>query len=221
MPFIPMLKVNNVRKGFLERSELDDILTRMPEHLRPAILFMFLTGWRKSEVLSLTTAQVDLVANVVRLEPGTTKNREARTIYVAGELRTILSEQLDSVDALKAGNIITPYVFHYADGKRIADFRGAWDAARTAAGYPTALLHDFRRSAVRSLERAGVPRSVAMARVGHKTESIYKRYAIVDEAMHREAAERLDAWSTEQRAKAQAEATRRGQVKRFARSSAN
>ena len=32
---------------------------------------------------------------------------------------------------------------------------------------------------MRNLERAGVPRSVAMKLVGHKTESIYRRYAIV------------------------------------------
>jgi hypothetical protein len=56
------------------------------------------------------------------------------------------------------------------------------------------LIHDMRRSAVRTFERAGVPRSVAMSIVRHKTESIYRRYAIVDEAMQREAAARLDAW---------------------------
>jgi hypothetical protein len=57
-----------------------------------------------------------------------------------------------------------------------------------------ALVHEMRRSAVRTFERAGGPRSVALSIVGHKTESIYRRYGIVDEAMQREAAARLDAW---------------------------
>ena len=54
----------------------------------------------------------------------------------------------------------------------------------------------MRRSAVRTFERAGVPRSVVMSIVGHKTESIYRRYAMVDEAMQREAAARLDMWAS-------------------------
>ena len=46
---------------------------------------------------------------------------------------------------------------------------------------------------MRNLERAGVPRSAAMAMVGHKTEAIYRRYAIADESMLRDGAERLSA----------------------------
>jgi len=55
------------------------------------------------------------------------------------------------------------------------------------------IFHDFRRTAVRNLERAGVPRSVAMQMVGHKTEAIYRRYAIVSDADLRAAADKLAA----------------------------
>jgi integrase len=53
--------------------------------------------------------------------------------------------------------------------------------------------HDFRRTAVRTLERVGAPRSAAMAMVGHRTESIYRRYAIADERMLKESASKLAA----------------------------
>ncbi len=73
----------------------------------------------------------------------------------------------------------------------IKSFRRAWLTACEAAGLSGRIPHDFRRTAVRNLERAGVPRSTAMKMVGHKTESIYRRYAIVDEAMLKEGAAKL------------------------------
>ena len=59
--------------------------------------------------------------------------------------------------------------------------------------------HDFRLTAVRNLERAGVPRSAAMKMVGHKTEAMYRRYAIADESMLREGAAKLEALLEAQR----------------------
>ena len=82
-------------------------------------------------------------------------------------------------------------VFH-RDGERIRDFRRAWLSACQAASVPGRILHDFRRTAVRNFERAGVSRSAAMAMVGHKTESIYRRYAIVDAGVLRDAAVKID-----------------------------
>lgn len=72
----------------------------------------------------------------------------------------------------------------------------SWCTACRKAGVPGRLLHDLRRSAVRNLERAGVSRSVAMKMIGHKTESVYRRYAIVGESDLREAGTKLAAVTT-------------------------
>ena len=51
--------------------------------------------------------------------------------------------------------------------------------------------HDFRRTGVRNLERVSVSRSVGMKMTGHKTESMYRRYAIVGDTDLREAVMKL------------------------------
>ena len=66
-----------------------------------------------------------------------------------------------------------------------------WRSACKKAGLPGRLVHDFRRTAVRNLERAGVPRSVAMKLTGHRTEAVYRRYAIVSPADLRAGVEKL------------------------------
>ena len=67
-------------------------------------------------------------------------------------------------------------------GERILTPRKAWTTACKRAGRPSLLFQDLRRSAVRNMEQAGVPRSVAMKLSGHKTEAVYRRYAIVSDA---------------------------------------
>jgi len=103
----------------------------------------------------------------------------------------LLRDQRERTRALERerGDII-PYVFH-RNGKPTGDLNGAWRAARKRAGLDEALFHDLRRTAVRNLERAGVPRSVAMKLTGHKTESVYRRYAIADRKALEEGVEKL------------------------------
>jgi integrase len=80
-PHIPMLSEDNVRNGFFERGEFEDVRDALPGALRGVAIFAFYTGWRiPSEVLPLTWPQVDRRRKVVRLEPGSTKNRKGRTL---------------------------------------------------------------------------------------------------------------------------------------------
>ncbi len=104
------------------------------------------------------------------------------------------------------------YVFHL-EGQPVGDFRKAWATACVAAGlgkmicpkcgsegaekaceecneptrYIGKIFHDFRRTASRNMIQAGVPQVVAMKITGHRTDSMFRRYAIVNEEQKREA----------------------------------
>jgi integrase len=86
IPYIPMLKESNVRKGFFENGEYLALRDALPEDLRPIITFAYHSGWRKAEILGLTWDKVDLKEGAVRLDPGETKNEEGRTLYMNDEL---------------------------------------------------------------------------------------------------------------------------------------
>jgi len=143
--------------------------------------------------LSLGWSQVDFDAGTVRLEPGTTKNKEGRTFPFRAlpPLEQLLVEQRARTDEVerRLGRIV-PFVFH-RQGEPIRSMRRAWNVACTRAGIPGAWIHDLRRTAVRNLERAGVSRSPAMKLTRHKTEAVYRRYAIADSAALAEGVEKL------------------------------
>jgi integrase len=233
IPYIPMLKESNVRKGFFENGEYLALRGALPDDLKPIITFAYHSGWRKTEILGLTWDKVDLKEGTVRLDPGETKNEEGRTLYMNDEL-------LEEMHKLQAKRYLgCPYVFH-REGKPIAGFRKAWVKACIQVGLcevlrdsegrtvvvkgkkgnekvvkiPTRIFHDFRRTAIRDMVRSGVSERVAMSISGHKTRNVFDRYNIVSDQDLKEAAQKKQAYFEKQNAMELID-PRRGEVIQF------
>jgi len=83
-----------------------------------------------------------------------------------------------------------PLVFH-RNGKPVKSFRKAWETACKAVGQPDLVPHDMRRSATRNFRKAGLSENEGMAMTGHQTNSIYRRYDIIDEEDMKQSMEKV------------------------------
>jgi integrase len=196
LPVLRKLTEAPPRQGFFEPEAFAAVRHRLTPDLQVAATIMYVYGWRLREVLTLERRQLDLTAGTLSLDPGATKNGEGRVVALTADLVVLLTEQVARVKALERdAKRIVPALFPHLTGRlagrRRDDFRRAWATACKAAGVPGMLRHDLRRTAVRNMERAAVPRSVAMKLTGHKTENVYRRYAIVSPADLRAAALKL------------------------------
>src|SRR5712692_9346097 len=53
-PYLPLLKENNIRKGFFEPAQFTSVKNHLPAHMQPIVEFANITGWRTpSEILPL------------------------------------------------------------------------------------------------------------------------------------------------------------------------
>ena len=151
---------------------------------------------------------------MIYLRAENSKTRKPDTMPLEGELLEIIERRRAAavLQAEGAAPRFAEFVFHY-DGNPVGDFRKAWATACVAAGLgkmicprcsgegsartcekcgiPTRhrgkIFHDFRRTASRNMISAGVPQAVAMRITGHRTDSMFRRYAIVNEDQKREA----------------------------------
>ena len=192
VPYIPMLKENNTRKGFFEHWEFIAVRNALPDYIKGYVTFAYKVGWRKEEISNLTWAQVDKENWIVCLYPDDAKNDEARTVYLDDELKEVFRRQWET---RKRGVKLTPYVFPNWNGQgKIRNFITAWNTACKNAGVGQKIFHDLRRTAVRKMVRAGIPERVAMMVSGHKTRSVFDRYNIVNDTDLKLAARRQEAY---------------------------
>jgi integrase len=205
VPYFPMFREENVRQGFFEKHEFEALLKALPEHLADVARFAHMTGWRRGEILPLRWEAIDRSAREARLS--TSKNGKGRVLPLEGKLWELIERRWRCREFVNAAGVssVSPMVFHLR-GRRLVDFRKSWQKACVDAGlgqyvhengrvtYRGKQFHDFRRTAVRNLIRAGVPQAVAKKISGHETDSIFGRYNIVSEEDKRSAISRTEAY---------------------------
>lgn len=187
VPAIKRLPELAVRNEFFTRDEIDRLTPHLPEYLRDVVLFGFLTGWRKSEILGLEWANVNRAGAVIRLVPEQNKGRTVRVLALQGEMARLIERRWQ---ARKINGSLSQHVFH-RDGRRIGKMRLKWLKACHEAGLGHRWFHSLRRSAARNMSLQGIPEKVIMSIMGHKTRVMFDRYNIITESDQRAYAKRL------------------------------
>lgn len=208
VPVIRLLKEPAARKGFLELAKFEELLALLPTDLRPLILFLYWCGVRLGEALQIEWPQVNLSERTIRLEEEQTKSGDARVVPLPSQLVMLLAE----VEP-KSGRVFTA-----------TNLRKEWTQACAACSlgriikiegkpydprYSGLIVHDLRRSAIRNLVNAGVPETVAMRISGHRTRSVFDRYAIASGADLVSAMKRVEAVGLSSAKQVQIDKTRR------------
>lgn len=200
-PYFPSIQVQNTRTGFFEWPDFCTVRDHLPEYLHAPMTVGYYTGWRvKSELLPLQWSHVDWKAGTITLDAGTTKNKQSRTYYFNQfpELLAVITAQRETAQQIgKARGCIVPWVFFRVTKTTVTpikSYKTAWARATLASGLPNRLVHDLRRTGVRSLRHAGIPENVAMQLTGHKTRAVFDRYDIVEPKEREEAVQKLAAF---------------------------
>jgi integrase len=178
VPSFPHLAENNVRTGFLEDGQHQELVKGSDLWFRAMVEVGRTYGWRISELRDMKVSQVNLLNRTLRLEPGTTKNGEGREVSMTKSVYELLA-------GCVSGKGAADHVFTRPDGKAVRDFRELWLNACVAAGVPNLLFHDLRR--------AGVAEGVIMKIGGWRTRSVFERYAIVAQSDIMDAMVKLEA----------------------------
>jgi integrase len=208
MPHIPMLEEHNVRSGFFEHEDFLALRGALPDYAQVAVTLAYYSGMRMGEICSLQWSQINWTEGKLYLKAQDTKNETPRVLYLTGDLYRVLDTWRQRCQANWPACL---WICHY-NGERLQSLKKAWKTACTRVGlgqmvkdeekgrkvWRGKIPHDFRRTAIRNMVRAGVPEKVAMAISGQKTRSVFDRYNIVNEADLKAAATRLSGYFLDQ-----------------------
>lgn len=176
-PDVPFLKYK-VRDGTFSYAEYLRVKDALPEYCKALIGLAYISGMRQNEMLTLQWNQADLTTGKITLKAQDTKSGKKRFIYLKGEYLDMMIQHKKWV---MNKNNFCPYVFTYNGKTQLKSIKRQWKIALEETGLQGKIFHDFRRSALTNLIRAGISETTAMRISGHSSSNIFKRYQIINE----------------------------------------
>lgn len=176
VPPFPMAREDNARQGFIEEPDFLRFLDQLPcPGLRAFAACAYYAGMRRGELIRLRLDEIDLERNLLTIREA--KGGEGR---VAPIFDGVMRAELERVVRLARPRQQLAFVWLNGGRISIRNFYDAWHAAADRAGLAGYIPHDSRRSAARNMRNRGVPQAMRMKVLGHKTDSMDRRYSIVD-----------------------------------------
>jgi len=144
------------------------LLAHCGPQLKPLVMTALHTGFRKSELLSLTWGEIDFRHRVITVQAAYAKNGESRSVPMNDVLTT----------TLKAVRMNAPdnAVFCNCKGAPYRSFRSAFERAVCKAGLEDFTFHDLRHTFASRLVMAGVDLPTVKELMGHKDITMTLRY---------------------------------------------
>ncbi len=180
---------------FLTRTQVDALVTAMPERLRPFVRWLVTSGMRYSEATALRIGDVTRVADGAEVRvrrawkyTGTSYSKLGPPKSVAGR-RTINvpAAALDGIDWDRPADTL---VFVDTRGGRIRypSFHETWSRAVKSAGVQCS-PHDLRHTCASWMIKSGVPLLVVSRHLGHESVTVTANvYSHIDRGSFADAA---------------------------------
>src|SRR5262249_24526986 len=176
----------NGRTRFLTQEEAQRLLTNCGEDFRDVVLMALHSGCRRSEINSLTWANVDLVQRTFTVLSCYAKNGQTKTLPMTDEVFEMFKRR-DADRDHTPGDLV--FVSRY--NKPWKSWRTAWENACERAGIKDFRFHDLRHCFGSWLAMNGTAPKAMMELMGHKTAAMTMRYSHLSVEYKRQAVAKL------------------------------
>jgi integrase len=160
---------DNGRIRMLSPEEEARLLTQCSAHLKPLVLAALHTGFRASELQSLTWDDVNFPRQMITVRAAYAKNGESRSV----PMNNILTEALRAIRIIGHSEGV---VFRSRKGTPYRSFRTAFERAVKQAQLRNFTFHDLRHTFASRLVMAGVDLPTVKELMGHKHIHMTLRY---------------------------------------------